>query len=53
MTRDEIVDRIEEMGLTDEGIILFDGMEEAFLGVAERFEPMTVRTVPEDRKSVV
>jgi len=47
MTRDEIVDRIEEMGLTDEGIILFDGMEEAFLGVAERFEPMTVRIVPD------
>lgn len=38
MTRDEIVARIEDMGLIDEELILFDGMEDAFLGVAERFE---------------
>lgn len=38
MTRDEIVDHINDMGLEDEEIILFDGMENAFLGIAERFE---------------
>lgn len=43
MTRDEIVERIEEqIGEAGEEIILFDGMEDAFLGVAERFEPVTV-----------
>lgn len=43
MTRDEIVDLIEEMGLEDEGIVLFDDMEPAFLGIAERFEPIVMR----------
>lgn len=38
MTRDEIVDHINDMGLEDEEIVLFDGMEDAFLGIAERFE---------------
>jgi len=48
MNRDEINELIiGEMGLEDEGIVLFDGMDEAFMGIAERFEPMTVRTVPD------
>ena len=38
MTRDEICEKVEEMGLEDEEIILFDGMENAFLGISERFE---------------
>jgi hypothetical protein len=51
-TRDEIVDRVAEaLGIEPDdedemeqaGIILFDGMEEAFVGVAERFEPVMVR----------
>jgi hypothetical protein len=43
VTRDEIVERVGQVvGLDDDGepeeeVILFDGMEEAFLGVAERF----------------
>ena len=41
MTRDEINELIiGEMGLEDEGIVLFDGMDEAFMGIAERFEPV-------------
>jgi len=42
VTRDEIVLLIEDMGYGDEDIILFDGMEDAFLGIAERFEPVSV-----------
>jgi hypothetical protein len=39
MTRDEIVARIDDvLGEDGEDIVLFDGMEDAFLGVAERFE---------------
>lgn len=47
MTRDEIVefvaDRLgidpnDEDEMTDAGVILFDGMEPAFVGLAERFE---------------
>jgi hypothetical protein len=47
MTRDEIVDRVaavtgidpeNEEEVEELGVILFDGMEDAFLGVAERFE---------------
>jgi hypothetical protein len=47
MTRDEIVQRVadvlgvnvdDEKALDEEGVILFDGMENAFIGVAERFE---------------
>ena len=49
MTRDEVVQRIEdaigEMALEENDVILFDGMEDAFLGVAERFEPITRVTV--------
>jgi hypothetical protein len=46
-TRDDIVTRVaealgidpdDEDALVEEGIILFDGQEYAFLGVAERFE---------------
>jgi len=37
--RDEIVDFIEER-FDEEEIILFDGLEDAFLGVATRFEPI-------------
>jgi hypothetical protein len=48
LTRDEILDLIEEMGLLDEEIILFDGMEDAFLGIAERFEPIEVKIATED-----
>lgn len=48
MTRDEIVSQIEDMGLVDEEIILFDGMENAFLGVAERFEPLTREMIHAD-----
>lgn len=38
MTRDDIVQHIVDMGLEEEELILFDGMEDAFLGVGERFE---------------
>lgn len=38
MTRADIVEHINDLGLEDEEIILFDGMEDAFLGIAERFE---------------
>jgi hypothetical protein len=47
MTRDEIVDRVaavtgidpeNEEEVEELGVILFDGMEDAFMGVAERFE---------------
>ena len=39
MTRDEIVTRVEQVvgEDDDEEVILFDGMENAFIGVAERF----------------
>lgn len=37
MTRDEIIAVIESNALIEDEIILFDGMEDAFLGVAERF----------------
>lgn len=53
MTRDEIVVLIEEMGLEEEGIVLFDGMEDAFLGVAERFEPVASRVVHDDGNIVM
>ena len=39
MNRDEIVEFIENT-LQDEEIVLFDGLESAFLGVATRFEPI-------------
>lgn len=48
MTRDEIVEKIaaclgidpdDEEAMDEAGIILFDGMEPAFVGLAERFEP--------------
>lgn len=39
MNREEIVDFIENT-LQDEEIILFDGLESAFLGIATRFEPI-------------
>jgi hypothetical protein len=39
VNRNEIVEFIEER-LEDEEIILFDGLEDAFLGVATRFEPI-------------
>lgn len=50
MTRDEIVDFIYERTLLDEGIVLFDGLEDAFVGLAERFEPVSVVRVggPQD-----
>ena len=57
-TRDEIVIRVAEaMGLDPDdedemkeaGIILFDGMEPAFVGVAERFEPVMVRMPSDDQ----
>ena len=49
VTRDEINELIiGEMGLEDEGIILFDGMDEAFMGIAERFEPVAERIVHDD-----
>ena len=47
MTRDEIVEQIayrlgvdpeDEAGMEEAGVILFDGMEDAFIGLAERFE---------------
>jgi hypothetical protein len=45
MTRDEIVEYIEEhIGEAGEDVVLFDGMEHAFLGVAERFEPILTTT---------
>lgn len=40
MTRDEIVAQIEDrIGEEGEELVLFDGMEDAFIGLAERFEP--------------
>ena len=41
MTRDAVIRRIEEaVGIEEAAeIIMFDGMEDAFIGVAERFEP--------------
>jgi hypothetical protein len=57
MTRDKIIERIadqlgidpeDEEALAEEGIILFDGMERAFVGLAERFEPVTRVTVTAD-----
>jgi len=53
VTRDEIESLIEEMGLEDEGIILFDGMDEAFMGIAERFEPVADRIVHDDGSVIV
>jgi hypothetical protein len=41
VNREEIVEFIENT-LQDEEIILFDGLEDAFLGVATRFEPIEV-----------
>ncbi len=39
MIRDDILERIAEFpGLDEEELVLFDGMEDAFVGVAERFE---------------
>jgi len=47
MTRDEIVEQIadrlhidpeDDAGMEEAGVILFDGMEDAFIGLAERFE---------------
>ena len=38
MRRDEIVAFVEEKA-PDADIILFDGLEAAFVGIAERFEP--------------
>jgi hypothetical protein len=40
MTRDEIVEQINERIGEEEAaeVILFDGMEAAFVGIAERFE---------------
>jgi hypothetical protein len=41
-TRGEIFDfAVDEFG-SDEGIIVFDGLEDAFVGIAERFEPIRV-----------
>ena len=34
-TREEIFDFADELG-TDEGIVVFDGLEDAFVGVPER-----------------
>lgn len=41
MTRDEIVEKINDRIGEDEAadLVLFDGMESAFVGLAERFEP--------------
>jgi hypothetical protein len=39
VNRDEIVEFIEE-SFDDEEIIIFDGLEDAFLGIAVRFEPI-------------
>lgn len=49
MTRDEIVDFIGA-SFPDEEVVLFDGLEDAFIGIAERFEPVSVVRVggPED-----
>lgn len=43
MTRDEVNTWLEdnfESVIEDEDIILFDGLEDAFMGLAERFEPI-------------
>lgn len=54
MNRDEINELIiGEMGLEDEGIVLFDGMDEAFMGIAERFEPVAERIVHDDGSIIV
>lgn len=37
--REEIVEFVDEVTAGDEEIILFDGQEAAFVGIAERFEP--------------
>ena len=39
MNKAEIVELVNE-GYADEGIVLFDGLENAFLGIATRFEPV-------------
>jgi hypothetical protein len=38
MTRDEIVEFLEDAAPGWDDITLFDGLEDAFVGVAERFE---------------
>lgn len=52
MTRDEVVARVaealgvdpdDEDAMLEYSIILFDGQESAFVGVAERFEPVYTR----------
>ena len=40
MTRDEINEWLVEHGHEDETILLMDGLDEAFLGLATRFEPI-------------
>ena len=37
MTRDQIEELIHERGLDEEDIVLFTGLEDAFVGLAERF----------------
>ena len=52
MTRDEIVEFIEDQGLGDEEIILFDGLEAAFVGIATRFEPVYEAVVNEQHETL-
>lgn len=52
MNRDEIVQFIEDQGLLDEEIILFDGLEAAFLGIATRFEPISEIMVNEELETL-
>lgn len=40
MTRDEINEWLAERGSDDEKILLMDGLDEAFVGLATRFEPI-------------
>jgi hypothetical protein len=51
VNRDEIVEFIENT-LQDEEIILFDGLESAFLGVATRFEPILVEDNPHNGSNI-
>lgn len=55
MTRDEIVEKINDAVGEEEAeeVILFDGMEDAFLGVAERFEPIMVTRFSDDGEETI